>query len=120
MPPRKKAKVKRVKLRDYIAQFKIEFKGPVGPKHWPERHKRHFLTIRDIWATRYDEYVKRNDIDQNLLHKQRTRVRKLRQRAVELREEGNPNERSWRDDLEVPVTERFKDEVVWYRTRSLQ
>ena len=113
MPPRKKVKLKKGELRDYVAQYGIEFKGPVAPKHWPERHRHLLLVIREIWATRYDEYMKRNDIDQRLLYKQMIRVRKLRQRATELREDRNPNEGSWRDDLEVPVIEHFKDEIIW-------
>ena len=112
MPP-KKPKLPKENLRGLVKDHSINFEGPVPPKKWPTQYSHIFQAIRDIWANRYDEYVKRTDIDQKTIRKLKVRVRELRTKAASLRNDIATNEDTWRDWIETLVMGRFDQEIVW-------
>jgi hypothetical protein len=111
MAPRKE-KGPKERLRDLIDEYDINFEGPVLEKNWPEQYRHHFRIIRQIWATRYEEYTQRRDIDPRKMIKQRARVRDLRNKAYSLRKNIRINEATWRE-VEKLVFKRFDEEIIW-------
>lgn len=112
MPPRKTKPDKEL-LKRLVDDYSISFEGPVPPKQWPIRYSHLFQVIRDISANRYDEYIKRTDIDPKAVRKQKSRVRDLRIRASSLRTDYGIEEGTWRGLIETLVMGRFDQEVVW-------
>jgi hypothetical protein len=113
MPP-KKAKPTKEQLKGLVDEYSIKFEGPVPPKLWPSQYSHLFQVIRDIWANRYDDYIKRTGIDQKTIRRQRARVRDLRTNASRLRTDFGINEDTWRASIETLVFRRFDQEIVWY------
>jgi hypothetical protein len=117
MPP-KRTKLSKEELRDLIERYQINFEGPVQPKSWPESYKSLFLDIRQIGATRYDEYMgapenstsKRRRIVESTL----TRVRDLRDRACEARQDVETTESTWRSRVESIIRDRFSAAALWW------
>lgn len=112
MPP-KKPKLSKEQLKRLVDDYGINFEGPLPARQWPIQYSHLFQVIRNIWATRYDEYIIRTDIDQKTVRKQKARVRDLRTRATSLRKDFGINEDTWRGLIETPVMERFDQEIVW-------
>lgn len=112
MPPRK-TKLSKEQLKRLVDDYSINFEGPVPPKQWPAQYSHLFQVVRDIWANRYDEYIKRTDIDQKTVRNQKSRVRDLRTKASSLRTDFGINEDTWRGLIETPVMARFDQEIVW-------
>jgi DNA-binding winged helix-turn-helix (wHTH) protein len=112
MPP-KKTKPTKEQLKGLVDEYNIKFEGPVPPKLWPSQYNHLFHVIRDIWANRYDDYVKRTDISQKTIRGQRARVRDLRTNASRLRTDFGINEETWRASIETLVFRRFDQEIVW-------
>jgi len=109
----KKANRSREEMTNLRKEFQITFEGPKRPKYWPAKYKHHFKVIRDIWATRYDDYITRTDIDQRTLKEQRIRVQRICQNARRLRSDIDINENTWRSAVEDTVFDRFGEEVLW-------
>jgi hypothetical protein len=101
------------KLRDLVEEYHIKFEGPTPPRKWPDRYRHLFQVVRDIWANRYDEYIKRTDIDQKTINKQISRVRKVIEIATRLRRNTSSHEDTWRDAVETTILGLLKEEVVW-------
>lgn len=112
MPPTK-TKLSKEHWKRHIDDYSINFEGPVPPKQWPTQYSHLFQVIRDIWANRYDEYIKRTDIDRKSVRKLQKRVRDLRTKASSLRADFGINEETWRSLMETPVMGRFDQEIVW-------
>ncbi|KAF2175980.1 hypothetical protein K469DRAFT_755936 [Zopfia rhizophila CBS 207.26] len=113
MPPRKEKFSKDGSdLQELIQNYRIYFEGPVPPSMWPKQHEHLFRGIRDIWATRFDEYEQRTDIDRNRKEDQIQRVNSLRDRAYSLREDVNINEGTWRTQVEPLVIQRFEERII--------
>jgi len=109
----KKAKRSREEMIDWREEFQVTFEGPKRPKYWPAKYQHHFHVIRDIWATRYDDYKTRTDIDQRILKDQTRRVKRMCENARRLRSDININENTWRSTVEDIVFDRFGEEVLW-------
>ena len=112
MAPRK-GKRSREGMAELRREFQITFEGPKRPKYWPAKYEHHFHVIRDIWATRYDDYQTRTDIDQRILTEQRRRVRRICEDAHRLRSDIDINENTWRSTVEGIVFGRFGEDVIW-------
>lgn len=112
MHPRKKNRTK-ADLPNLLRKHEIKFEGPLQPSKWPPQQKHLFLVIRDIWATRYDEYMNRAGIDKRIIKKQQDRVRDLRKNAYMLRNDVDNNEDTWRHSIERLIFERFTKDIVW-------
>lgn len=108
-------------LRDLVEEYDIQFEGPTPSRKWPDRYRHLFQVIRDISANRYDEYVKRTDIDQKTMNKQTSRVRKVIDIATRFRRNISSYEDTWRDAIETTIMGFLKEEVVWlvYSIRTL-
>jgi len=100
------------RLRDLIDECHINFEGPVPQKQWPDQYRHLFSVIRKICATRYDEYVQRQDSDPSTIRSQRARVWDLRKKASGLRKDRSINEATWRE-VEMSVFGRFGEQVIW-------
>lgn len=115
MPPRKEKLPKDgAGLKQLMDNFSIKFEGPVPPTDWPLLYSHHFNVIRDIWSARYDDYMKRTDINAQKKAEQHERVVKLRKNAYSLRQDLGINESTWRDLVEPKVVNIFGEEVIWY------
>ncbi|KFY47732.1 hypothetical protein V496_10477 [Pseudogymnoascus sp. VKM F-4515 (FW-2607)] len=99
-------------LRDLVEEYDIQFEGPTPSRKWPDRYRHLFQVIRDISANRYDEYVKRTDIDQKTMNKQTSRVRKVIDIAIRFRRNISSYEDTWRDAIETTIMGFLKEEVV--------
>jgi hypothetical protein len=115
MPPRKEKLSKDgAGLKELVESFSIKFEGPVPPNNWPPFYSHHFNVIRDIWSTRYDDYMNRRDIDAQQKAKQQRRVVRLRENAYSLRQDLSINESTWRDLVEPNVIKIFGEQVIWF------
>ncbi|PMD30617.1 hypothetical protein L207DRAFT_573440 [Hyaloscypha variabilis F] len=117
MPP-KKAKPTKKQLKEKVDEYNIKFEGPVPPRLWPSPYSYLFHVIRDIWANRYDDYIKRTDISQKAIRGHRARVRDLRTNAYRLRTDFGINEETWRASIEALVFRRFDQEIVCVYCRN--
>ncbi|KAJ4299561.1 hypothetical protein N0V90_004807 [Kalmusia sp. IMI 367209] len=113
MPPQKE-KLSKGGLKELMESFSIKFEGPVSPNSWPPLYSHHFKAIRDIWSVRYDDYMKRTDIDAQRKAKQQRRVVRLRENAYSLRQDLSNNESTWRDLVEPNVIKIFGEQVIWF------
>jgi len=109
----KKEKLSKERFKELMTEHKIIFEGTVPPNKWPMQYKHHFHVIREIWATRYDEYKKRTDIDKRSIKKQKDRVKHLCRIARDLLQDIKTNESTWRHKVEDPVVGQFDEKVIW-------
>ncbi|KAF2258273.1 hypothetical protein CC78DRAFT_621936 [Lojkania enalia] len=105
MPPKKEKLSEEKLLKDY----KIKFEGPAPPRDWPDLYSYYFQVIRDIWANRF------NDFKSRYTPTQKSRVRNLRQKAIDLSNDISVNEATWRTSVEPLVLERFDNNVICQR-----
>lgn len=115
MPPQKeKLSQDGLGLKKLMESFSITFEGPVPPARWPPLYRHHFSVIRDIWSTRYDDYMDRTDINTQRKAKQQRRVVKIRENAYKLRGDLSINESTWRHQVEPNVVKIFEKRVIWF------
>ncbi|KAH8592079.1 hypothetical protein B0O99DRAFT_689861 [Bisporella sp. PMI_857] len=100
------------KLMQHLENHDIQFEGPIPPRKWPDRYAPLFQVIRKIWAIRYDEYIKRTDIEQKTVHRQRRRVRAIISKTAKFRRNIGSLEETWRDSAEKIVAEVFDEEAI--------
>jgi hypothetical protein len=112
--PQKKAKPSKEELKSLVDRHGIKFEGPVPPRKWPIQYRHLFEVPHTIWATRYDHYIKRTNIERKTIWEQRQRVRDLCTDASKLRNDNGVNEMGWRDLIEKSVIRRFDLEVIWF------
>ncbi|CAI6338264.1 unnamed protein product [Periconia digitata] len=113
MPPRKEKVAKDGDdFKHLMESFSIKFEGPVPPKQWPPLYSHHFAVIRNIFSTRYDDYMAQTDVDAKRKEVQRKRVEKLRRIAYGLRPDLHINESTWRAKVEPVVIEIFEERVI--------
>jgi hypothetical protein len=112
MAPKKKLTPE--ELREHIEKYEILFEGPVPPRKWPDRYKHLFQVIRNIGANRYDDYIKRTDIDREIIDKLVKRVRTIVAKSARFRKNVGSLEDTWRDEIEYPsLVKLFCGDVVW-------
>ncbi|OQV10921.1 hypothetical protein CLAIMM_14842 [Cladophialophora immunda] len=105
----KKNELSKEDLQCLIKDHRIGFEGPVSEKHLPSRYKHLFQAIRRIHTICYE------DRKHALSYFQKERVRHIRLKARNLRENTKVYESEWRDAIENYLMRLFHEEVVCYR-----
>jgi hypothetical protein len=96
--------------RPFQTRVSLEFSPLYG--NWPKKYRHYFRMVRNIWGTRYEEYMQRRNIDKEQINMQKARVKNLCRRARSLQNGPWAGEASWRV-VEPLIFERFLEEVVW-------
>ncbi|KAF2109609.1 hypothetical protein BDV96DRAFT_585029 [Lophiotrema nucula] len=119
MPPKKEQLSKDgADLARLVEKYDIHFKGPVPPEEWPKhlqfegvlRHR--FSVFREIWGNRYERLKRKRGFENVRPGNMKERADELRRRALKLRDNLNPNESTWRANIEQVVFDRFQKDVI--------
>jgi hypothetical protein len=108
-----KQSLERQKYTHLIETHDIEIEGPIPPRKWPARYRHIFQEIGEISQTRFDNYIKRNDINKNILEQRIKRAKEVVEKAVRLRKNISSNEQTWRGTIEITLVKVFDEQVVW-------
>jgi hypothetical protein len=120
MPPKKEQLSKDgADLARLVEKYDIQFKGPVPRSEWPKHllfedsSKHRFSVLREIWGNRYEKLKRKRGSENLRSDDTKARADELRRRALKLRDNLNPNESTWRANIEQFVFDKFQRDVIW-------